>query len=374
MPQPPQPDEVPPIVVGQFDGLKNTVGLERLGIKDLFRAQNVDIDDDGELHRRRGYVQVSSASTHSLFTSETGVVYGVCNGALSIINPDYSLVSLQTGIGSDPSTGGSGLSYTQVGTSIYFTSATNSGIIDTVAQTVGSWGPAQDIWLSPVVNPTATLPAVRGRLLGPPPLATSLAYYNGRLFLGVGTTVWATELFAYGLVDKTRGFMNFEGGITMLGEVMDGFYVGTTEGVWFMTGPYGEMKRTRVMDSPVIPGSMTYVPGELANPPQVGLQADESTTISVMFMTTRGVCVALDGGRAYNLTESKFFFPVAKRSAAFFRRQDGVNQYIAVNDSLGMPVNGARIGDFVDAEIIRGNAFWLEMFEGAVARDTIGVA
>jgi hypothetical protein len=172
-------------------------------------------------------------------------------------------------------------------------------------------------------------------------------------------------------VDKTRGFLQFEGDTTMLGEVADGLYVGTTEGVWFCEGPAFPLKRTRVMDSPVIPGSMVYVPGELANPPQVGVNADTEMLVSIMFQTTRGICVGLDGGKAYNLTESKFFFPQTKRSAALWRRQDGMTQYIGVNDSQGEPVNGARIGDYVDATIIRGNVSWMTMEETGVPLDTI---
>ena len=371
MPPPEPQGQSESVDFSRFDGLKNTVKPERLSDRDLARAINIDLDDDGQAHRRRGYTQVASGNYHSLFTSETGVCYVVCNGQLSILNPDYSLVGLRSGIACDPSTGSTGLQYTQVGNEIYFTSATNAGIISEAQRTVVPWGPAQDIWLSPVVNPTTNLPAIRGRLLGSPPLATTLAYFNGRLYLGQGKTLWATEPFAYGLVDKTKNYVMFEGDITMIAEVTDGIYVGTTEGVWFLAGPAYPLKRSRVMDSPVIPGSMTYVPGELANPPQVGTNPDTEVMISVMFMTTRGVCVGLDGGKAYNLTESKFFFPVAKRSSAMFRRQDGMNQYIAVNDSEGQPVNGARGVDFADAEIIRGSARWVEVSDGGVGYDNI---
>jgi len=369
---PPEPQGQPESVVfSRFDGLKNTLDLERLGERDLARALNVDVDDDGQLHRRRGYTQVKSGNYHSLFNSEGGLVYVVCGGVLSILNPDYSTVGLQSGIGSDPVSGGSGLAYTQVGNEIFFTSATNAGIILEAERAVGPWGPAQDFWLSPVVNPTANLAAIRGRLLGSPPLATSLAYFNGRLYLGQDNVLWATEPFLYHLVDKTKNYVQFEGKILFTGEVTDGVYVGTTEGVWFLAGPAFPLKRTRVMDSPVIAGSMVYIPGELANPPQVGTNPDTEVMVSIMFQTTRGVCIAMDGGKAYNLTEGKFFFPTVKRSAAFYRRQDGMNQYITVNDSEGQPVSNGRASDYADAEIIRGNAQWVEVTESAVAYDAV---
>ena len=53
MPQDPNlPDTV---IVGAYDGLKNTVAPERMGPKDLQKAINIDLDDSGQPRRRRGY-------------------------------------------------------------------------------------------------------------------------------------------------------------------------------------------------------------------------------------------------------------------------------------------------------------------------------
>lgn len=192
-------------------------------------------------------------------------------------------------------------------------------------------------------------------------MATALAYYNGRIYLAQGRTVWATELYAYNFVEKVTNFLPFEADITLLGAVGDGLYVGTTEGIWFISGPtFKEMKRVRVMDTPAIPGSMVGVPGELANPPQVGLDQDTSAQVSLLFMTGRGYCGGHDGGTCYNYSESKFIFPAAQTVAAFFRRQDGMNQYIAVLNSQGTPADDARIGDYVSAELVRAGT-WREL-------------
>ena len=380
-----QPDQDPTIHLTAFSGMKNTVSRETLTPDELEAAINIDIDDKGKLHRRRGQTWVSSGTFHSLFNADDWTLIGVRNGTLGVINPDYSFQPIAYMIGDQIISGGRGgpdptappfedtnpIVYRQVGSTIYFTSATNSGKIDTRSWTATSWGPDQDIWLSPVVNPTPTLTQVRGKRLGKPPLATSIAYYNGRLYLGSGRTVWATELFLYDYVDKTRTFWQFEGDITMIGDVADGVYVGTTEGVWFLSGPtFAETKRVRVLDSAVIPGSMVFIPAELANPPQIGTQADTPLEVSLGFMTINGFCVAEDGGKTYNLTESKFRFPTAQRAAALYRVQDGVNQYIVVSDSEGTPVNNARIGDFVDGEIVKGNNLWPVTSDRVMFRDT----
>jgi hypothetical protein len=71
-------------------------------------------------------------------------------------------------------------------------------------------------------------------------------------------------------------------------------------------------------------------------------------------MTTHGLCIGQDGGHAFNLTQNHVWFPNAISAAATWRRQDGMNQFIATLDSGGTPADTARIGDYVSAEIIRG--------------------
>ena len=347
---PPQPPAQPPesIILSKWKGLTNTVSRERLDPDDLARAVNVDVDDASQLRRRRGYANVATGSYHSLFNADDGTVYGVKDGELVIVNPDYSIVQLGRTIGNPIITA-------QVGPTIYYTGSTDAGKIDTRTLVVSDWGNGQDLWLSPVVNPTANLAAIKGKLLGKPPLASCMTLWHGRLYLANGPLVWATELYLYDYVDKTRTFFQYEGDVTMLGTVGDGYYVGTTEGLWFCQGDFPQ-KRQRVMDSPVIPGSMTYVPAELANPPQVQPNADTPMKVSIVFMTTSGFCVAMENGEAYNLTENKFEFPTASSMASFYRRQDGINQYIGVAQNGGDPQNAARSGDYIDAEIVRFSA------------------
>lgn len=360
---PETPQGVPEsIVLDQFDGIKNTVDRERLGPRDLAGAVNVDLDDAGQPHRRRGRTQVATGNFHSLFETSGGVVYGVKDGDLGIINPDYSSVTLRAGVGGTAGEGN--IAYWELDGKVYFTASYCSGIIVQATGEVNDWGPAQSFWYSPVVDPSPTLPAIAGKLYGRPPNASMLAYYNGRFYLAQGKMLWATALYLYTLVDKTRGFIQFEDEITMVAAVADGLYVGTTEGVWFLGGGgFERLRRVRVMDSPVIPGSFVYIPSELANPPHYGTGYVKPMEVSVAFMTPRGFCVGEDGGRCTNLTEAKMFFPNAVRASAFWRRQDGMNQYIVCLDSEGGPVNGARTGEYVDAEIVRGNAQWVDVTE-----------
>ena len=361
MPDPQQAGPPQTLILNGFDGLKNTVQAERMTPRDLVRALNVTLDDAGQLSRRRGYTKKLSGNAHSPFTATAGQVFLVLDGVLGMLRRDYSFQALRAGIASDPSAGLTPLSYAQVGPTVYFSSPTDSGKIDVGTLAVSNWGAPRSLWLSPVVNPTTTLAQIAGKLLRKPPNGAWIAYFNGRIYLGVGSVVWYTELFLYDWVDATKNFLQFEAEVTMVGAVGDGIYVGTAEGLWFVSpqirldGSSSGMKRQRMMDSPVIPGSMVTIPGELGNPPQVPQTADTPMQVALLFMTTNGVCVASNGGTATNLTEAKFFFPEALNAAAMYRRQDGMNQYVAAARGSGDPTNNAAIGDYLDATIIRAS-------------------
>jgi hypothetical protein len=359
--------EEPSVSLSRFVGIKNVVGEERLTPQEFSSAVNVDLDDAGQVRRRRGQKLVAAGNWHSLYQTVDGVNLGVRDNALGVISSDYSFTVLQTGIGANPANG-SQLAYEQVGNNVYFTSPYENGVIDEDARTVSPWGADPDIWLSPVVNPTATLPAIRGKLIGKPPMATDIAYFNGRLYMAQGRLLWATELFLYNYVDRTRNFYQFDADITMIGAVGDGIYIGTEEGCWFLSGPFSEMKRVRVLDSPVIPGSRVYSPSELANPPQIDLGSDQPVSLAVLFMTTNGYCAGQNSGTVFNLTESKVVFPVAARAYPFYRKQDGAHHYVVGLDSGGSPAASTRIGDYVAADLVRaGN--WLELDDGVLLGD-----
>lgn len=340
----PQPQVAPePVILAGFKGLKNTVTSERLAGEDLERAINIDLDDAGQARRRRGYTLVAAGSYHSLFTALSGTVYGVKNNDLGIIRADYAFTVLRAGVGPQP------IAYVQVGEDIYFSSATTSGVIHPDA-TVTAWGAltSPGVWHSPVINPTATLPEIAGKLLGAPPFATALAYYNGRIYLANGRTLWATELFLYGFVDKTRTYLQFEADITMVGAVSNGLYVGTRDAVWFLSGAFDQMRRVIALDAGAVPRSMVSVPVD------VSTRSNEALTrASLMFMSDRGVCACQDGGIITNMTQSRVLMPAAVDAAALLRQQDGINQYVGVLTSPGAPTSTARVGDFIDAEIRR---------------------
>jgi hypothetical protein len=344
LPDPNAPPES--VILKNFKGLRNNVRPERLALNEFELAKNVDIDDAEQVSRRRGYVLKLAGNFHSIFTAIRGVTYGVKDGSFGIINPNFTFRSLQGDAGSRP------FAYVELANVLYFSSATNSYQLNMDTEVVSPWGAitSEGIWYSPVAIPTDTLGKVAGKLLGAPPNGEYLAEHNGRIYIGYGRTIWATELFYPNYVDKTRTFLHFEHDVGGIADVADGLFVGTTKGIYFLSGEFGQMQRRMVSPYGIVPGSMVRVAADRLNP-----EVANGAKRAVMMMTTDGVCVGLDSGQFTNLSGGRFEFPQAESATAMLREIDGFSQYVAVTDSRGDPTNTARFGDYVEAEIVRFN-------------------
>lgn len=338
-------DEPPEsVILDKFKGIKNSVTAERLGPDALESAVNVDLDDSGQVRRRRGFTERMDGAWHSLHATPGGLVLGVRNNQLVKVLPNFTVQVLGDG-GSDP------ISYVEIANTVYFSSRAVSGKINPDL-TISPWGirGGAGEWLSPVIRPTETLGPVEGKLLRAPPLAEWLAEMNGRIYLAEGSMLWATELYLPDLIDATRTFFQYEAAITGLQTCGEGMYVGTEQAVYYISGPLGQMSRKTVVESGCVAGSMIPAIGDLA------LVAGEPALQhrdAVMFMTPQGLIVGFNNGFCRNLTANETLFPPARRVAPMLRQQDGMHHYVAVADSGGGPTANARIGDYVDAEIRR---------------------
>lgn len=331
-----------PILIQQFEGVKNTSTAERLGPQWFVTGQNIDIDDSKQVHLRRGRKLVKAGSWHSIFTVSDGMVYGVRNGSLGRVLSNYSHIPI-VDVGPEK------LSYTEIADNLYWSSRVKNGKLNIRNDTNSDWGAldGNGQWLSPVLQPTDTLGEIAGKLLRNPPTAEFVVYYNGRIYMAKDRVIWATELYQYDYVDATKTYLMFEEDITGLGVVGDGLFVGTTKQTYFLSGAFKEMRRIVANSSPCIKGSM--IPAKLDDFPEHPMRAN----MAILFATTQGLCVGFDSGIYKNLTSDRFWFPDAVDAVAMNRQQDGISQFIAAFNSGGTPASGARIGDYVDAEIRR---------------------
>jgi hypothetical protein len=134
----------------------------------------------------------------------------------------------------------------------------------------------------------------------------------------------------------------------------DGLYVGTVGGLYFVQGIHGKFQLQQVTTSMVLPGSDVMVPVDLVHPN--ARNGPMPTGDALMVMTNDGILACFDGGNAFNLTHDRHIFPAGVSAAALYRHDTGVSSYVAAVDSAGGPSSNTRIGDYVDAEIIRASA------------------
>ena len=339
------PDQLPEsIVLGQFSGIRNTVTRERLKQDELEAAVNVDFDDTGQASRRGGRRKVLSGDVHSVKTIG-GRTLAVVDKQLGWIDTAYQFHGLGFTAGAEK------LSYTQVGDITFFASLATSGKI--IGDEVLPWGgDASGEWLSPVITPTDTLGAVFGTLLTPPPRAEHIAGYRGRIYLAAGRYAWGTELWMFDYIDKTRNFLQFEEDITMMAPVDDGIYFGTKANLWFLSGTLSDgFQRRNILEYGVIPGSLVSAPTTDIHPNARNAPFPEN--MGILFMTERGIAAGFDEGQVFDLTHGRVEFPAATAAASLYRSDSGGSSYVAVADSAGGPAANARIGDYVDAEIVK---------------------
>jgi hypothetical protein len=127
----------------KFAGLLNTQNPERFTPADLVTADNVDIDDSGQIFLRDGQALEVAGAAHSVWSnSDHTLALFVAGTGLLRLNADYSTTTLAT------VTAALRMAYVEVAGRVYFTNGADTGVIaNGVAR---SWGMAV-----PVSQPTA---------------------------------------------------------------------------------------------------------------------------------------------------------------------------------------------------------------------------
>lgn len=86
---------------------------------------------------------------------------------------------------------------------------------------------------------------------------SDVSVYNGRVYVSRGDVLWASDPFNFGLVDMGSGFISFGARILFHEPVVDGIYVGTTAGVFFLAGGGPkDFRQSLVTSAPVIEASL----------------------------------------------------------------------------------------------------------------------
>lgn len=161
------------------------------------------------------------------------------------------------------------------------------------------------------------------QFLSPPPVGHIVGYYRGRMFVGVGDTLFYSEEYAYERFDL-RKYVSLNGRITLIAPMEDkeqsdkgndsGLFLGTDRSCGVLVGSRPEdFQYVPKTNYGAILGAVTYVDGSL-----YGDRAAGARELPV-WLTTDGICIGMPRMEIQNLTRAKYRITAAGQGAALFQ-------------------------------------------------------
>jgi hypothetical protein len=298
---------VPFLELKSFLGIDNVTDPAKVKVGKnagfLVSAENVDIDDEKMVHRRKGYDPVFPGEVHSLW-SNGGICFFVQGPELKRLLLDYTATTILNG---GTQVNGSRMEFVEGGGKIFFC---NSSIIGYIENGVSH----------PFPEPEITF---KKRMVG----GHLLEWFNSRLYAAQDDKIFYSDAAAPMRMDTRKNFIPFEGRLTMMKAVADGMYVSAGENIFFLKGlDAPDFVQFKVGDSPAYFGSAIKVEGEDVGPGILG-------TV-VIWLSDDGLFMGLPGGQVKNLNPN--YVPEDMgQSAAIYRDDIGFGQYLCISQLVG---------------------------------------
>lgn len=157
----------------------------------------------------------------------------------------------------------------------------------------------------------------------PPTPWTDVDWFRASAISAVEDRVEWTLPFQYELRDFASGYMMFGEAVYVVAGLQDGFYVGTENAHYWLTGPdMSDLELTQVLDYGAIPGTKVHINGGVVG-------TGESKQRIPMWATQRGIVVGLPGGGIRTPHENVVDFPGGSTGTALYRKASRQNHYIA---------------------------------------------
>lgn len=184
----------------------------------------------------------------------------------------------------------------------------------------------------------------------PMPPGRHAALFRGRLWVGSGPYLTASEPFQYGVTQLDFNTMTFSEditGIAAAGEVGGGFFVGQRSKVYFLEGDNPDQMSLREQyPAGMVEGTLAMVPGA-----RLPFEAPPSVPVPIWLATNGVVCVGLPDGSVAPLTEGRYAAAVGRTGAATFVQRDGESRYVATTQEPDE--NKFAAVDEVSYEVVR---------------------
>jgi len=262
---------------------------------------NVDVDDEGMVHRRPGHADepvANGSAIHSLWSDGETALF-IQGTTLMKLNKNLSTSILVTGI--DPT---DRMAYVAVNDKVFFS---NNSIIGYVHQGLP--------YPFPEPNQTFKIRMVGGQFL---------EFYNSRLYAANDANLFYSDATVLSRMDRRKNAKAFPGRITMLKATMDGLYVSADNKTYFLKGgDPDDFSLVQVLDEGVIEGSAIAVDGD-----EMGRGASGRT---VYFLTPSGPYKGFPGGIVVERQGGLFGLDEdVDRATAILKTDNGYQQYVAI--------------------------------------------
>lgn len=173
-------------------------------------------------------------------------------------------------------------------------------------------------------QPLTSIPIDR-MIMSPPLPWSEVDWFNASMIMAVGDRIEWTNEFDYELVNRAKNYIPFGEKVHIIAGVDDGFYIGTENGHYWLSGESMEtLNISSRADYGAIPGTKAYVNGLVVG-------SGEATEMLPIWATQRGFVVGLPGGTLRNVHERLVDFPSNQlHGTALYRNVDRQNHYIAL--------------------------------------------
>lgn len=160
--------------------------------------------------------------------------------------------------------------------------------------------------------------------LDAPPAGQCLAFHKGRIYIAAGQYLFATAAHGLEYCDL-RDYLAIDGSrINVLLAVEGGLFVGTEQGVYFVTGAaLAEHGLVAKSAARAVPGS-----GLVADGQHVTGRAELAGVKVALLTTSDGVLLGLPDGSMANLTQERYQFDAGQRAAAILQRAATRTDYL----------------------------------------------
>jgi hypothetical protein len=163
---------------------------------------------------------------------------------------------------------------------------------------------------------------IRTLLLSPAPAGHNLQFYNGRVYVASGDSIYYSEPYAYELFDLAHNRMHFDSRIAVMAPVRDGIWVATQTRTVFLAGEDApQFKYTKRTDYGAVENTQAPLPE---------LSEGGEEVQAWIWASSDGVISAFEGGVIKNMTGAKYTND-SNAMGCSFRREENDRTLFIVN-------------------------------------------